>query len=307
MLIEADARKYITDAIELERDLQSLEIREKAKGRILIDSEDYHHQRGKLVKQLAVINGVANSEGKGRDDLSVDILLQSEQIIRRVSPDQSKAVRNLAQQIRNTFTSFRELLQKYDQNIEVVDPQLKNNPDLVEVLLKYETAWEKGKNYFLETGRSGQIIHISQFLEGLCEKHPLFAEQVECRDSSIFVTIPGLLLLKYLENDDKKICVYFLPELLDDGDERAGKVFSQLKMSYEQGKGFFPYPYQYHNFLEKLILSTELTKGEQELYKSTNLHPLVDSIINKIQGLSIEMQRKKPSEFNDFLDIVLGS
>jgi len=40
-------------------------------------------------------------------------------------------------------------MQKYKQNIEVVDPQLKNNPDLVEVMAAYESSWEKGKEYFL--------------------------------------------------------------------------------------------------------------------------------------------------------------
>lgn len=33
-----------------------------------------------------------------------------------------------------SFQKFRELLKKYEQNIEMVDPQLKNNADLVEVL-----------------------------------------------------------------------------------------------------------------------------------------------------------------------------
>ena len=40
-------------------------------------------------------------------------------------------------------------MKKYGANIEVVDPQLKNNPDLVEVMMSYETSWEKGKEYFI--------------------------------------------------------------------------------------------------------------------------------------------------------------
>jgi hypothetical protein len=31
----------------------------------------------------------------------------------------------------------------------MVDPQLKNNGDLVEILSNYEVMWEKGANYFL--------------------------------------------------------------------------------------------------------------------------------------------------------------
>ena len=48
MLIEADARRFISDAIEIEKELKSMEIREKAKGRIVIESIDYTKKRGEL-------------------------------------------------------------------------------------------------------------------------------------------------------------------------------------------------------------------------------------------------------------------
>jgi hypothetical protein len=48
MLIEADARRFISDAIEIEKELKSMEIREKAKGRIVIESSDYTKKRGEL-------------------------------------------------------------------------------------------------------------------------------------------------------------------------------------------------------------------------------------------------------------------
>lgn len=43
------------------------------------------------------MNGIANTEGKGRDDLDVEILIAAEGIMRRISPDQSKAVRIVAE------------------------------------------------------------------------------------------------------------------------------------------------------------------------------------------------------------------
>lgn len=65
---------------------------------------------------------MANPEGMGRDDLSNDILLAAEGIYRRISPAQSKAVRNLVERIKKTFNDLKMLLRKYEQNIEVVDP-----------------------------------------------------------------------------------------------------------------------------------------------------------------------------------------
>ena len=53
MLIEADARRFISDAIEIEKELKSMEIREKAKGRIVYDTPDYTKKRG----ELAIIMG----------------------------------------------------------------------------------------------------------------------------------------------------------------------------------------------------------------------------------------------------------
>lgn len=45
------------------------------------------------------------------------------------------------------------------------------------------------------------------------EKYKSFAEQIECRDTVIFVTIPALLILKNLDDDDKGICRAFFPPM----------------------------------------------------------------------------------------------
>lgn len=122
MLIEADARLFITEAIESDKELTAIENREKARGRIVVDTVEYAEKRTKLIQVLGKINSVANPEGMGRDDLSNDILLAAEGIYRRISPAQSKAVRSLAERIKKAFLDFKQLLRKYEQNIEVVDP-----------------------------------------------------------------------------------------------------------------------------------------------------------------------------------------
>jgi hypothetical protein len=42
MLIEADARRFITEAIETEKELTGLEQREKSRGRIVMDTPEYN-------------------------------------------------------------------------------------------------------------------------------------------------------------------------------------------------------------------------------------------------------------------------
>lgn len=85
MLIENDARRYVMKAIVIEKELESIEIRERAKGKIILISEDYINLKKKLCKIISSINSVANMEGKGRDDLSYDILSEAEGVLRRVT------------------------------------------------------------------------------------------------------------------------------------------------------------------------------------------------------------------------------
>lgn len=160
---------------------------------------------------IGKINSVGNLEGKGRDDLTHQTLIAAEHIIRSVSVDQSKAVRTIAENIRSSFQQIRDLLRKYEQNIEVVDPQLKNNADLVEMLVKYEQTWEKGLHYFLNQIKCKQLIHFSQICENAYAKYPTLQEQIDCREAAIFMTVPCLLTLNHLDHDDKNIFYSFLP------------------------------------------------------------------------------------------------
>jgi len=45
MLIEKDARRYITQAIEFEKELTSQEVRERAKGKIVMDCPEFNKNR----------------------------------------------------------------------------------------------------------------------------------------------------------------------------------------------------------------------------------------------------------------------
>ena len=90
---------------------------------------------------ISQINQIANYAGRGRDDLDHSILLETEGLLRRITKDQSKAIRSKKEKIRGSFTALRTLFRKYDKNIEMVDPQLKNNSDLVECLMEYEKSW----------------------------------------------------------------------------------------------------------------------------------------------------------------------
>ena len=125
------------------------EIKEKAKGKIVLDWSKYNGSRRNFVEVLGKLNSVSNMEGRGRDDLSIDILIMAEGLMRRTAHAHSNALKVLFSNMRKAFNDLRKILRRYEQNIEMVDPQMKNNPELVDCLIAFETSWEKGKTYIL--------------------------------------------------------------------------------------------------------------------------------------------------------------
>ena len=188
-----------------------------------------------MVFLICEMNKVANIEGKGRDDLTIDILLKAEAVIRKVSVNCSKSIRNLAEGVKTSFLKFRKMLSIYGENIESVDPQLKNNSELVENLLNLEQCWEKGKEFLLNDNNFDRLMFFSQLIEILCEKYKDLSELIDTRDPSIFVSIPGLLILMCLEDDDHGICKEYNPNMFTMNKDCC-KIYSELKIDYDELK-----------------------------------------------------------------------
>jgi len=168
-------------------------------------------------------------------------------------------------------------MRKYGENIEGVDPQLKNNADLVAALVAFETSWEKGKAYFVSPKKCQQLVHFTSTIEATAEKYNMFNDQVQDRDTEIFVTIPALLILKCLDDDDKGICKSFFPPMFgedgntsgsgsgnEDNDEASyvdkvatHKKFLELKRDYQRCKGKSKNEYDFFNLVERSILGME--------------------------------------------------
>lgn len=295
MAIESDARRFIEEAIQLEDKITKLE---ESKGK----AEVIFELKTKLVVIIGKINSVANIEGKGRDDLTIDILKAAEGLLRRVSA-QTKCISNLAEKIRQSFIGLRSLFKKYSQNIEIVDPQLKNNPELVDALVKFESTWERGKIYFLNSKKCNQLIFLSSTIETVASKFRVFKEQLECSDSELFVSIPALLVIKALEGEDRGICKSFCSPMFDEN-ENVGGVWKRLKRSYNLGKLASSSVTEYIEVLMALILGEPMDKGFRAQVLDSKFDNL-DGTINKIKYLAIELHRNKPIEWNRFLDIIL--
>lgn len=67
------------------------------KGKIFYQNQqEYHNIRKMLCSKIAKLNSVANINGKGRDDLSYEILIAAENVITKITDSQSKSIRIVA-------------------------------------------------------------------------------------------------------------------------------------------------------------------------------------------------------------------
>ena len=223
-------------------------------------------------------------------------------------------------------------MRKYGENIEGVDPQLKNNQDLVTALVDFESSWEKGKAYFVSPKKCQQLVHFTATIEATTEKYKMFHQQVQDRDTEIFVTIPALLILKCLDDDDKGICRSFFPPMFGEDGNNSGagsgnedneevcyvdkvathKKFLELKKDYLRFKNKSKNEYDFFNIVERSILGMENDEGPAGAGKSAGASAKegtisdgellmigleredMHKIVQHIRVLSMQMQRYKP-------------
>lgn len=307
--IERISRRYIFEGIKLEKDLTLYEKKANLKGRLnILKDREYNELRDKFVKIITELNKIANINGKGRDDLSIDILYKSENVLCTISDIKSKGMRKLAKSVKNSLAEFRELFRKYNTNIEGVDPQLVNNPDLVNALYNFETTWEKAKKYFSDKNRYNDLLIFNQIVEVISEKysHDQIKNLIEQSDPAIFVTIPAVLILRAIDNGDINIIKQYIPNI-DNKNEENGSLYNKLsnvvqKVYSEIGDSYYGY-----NLFEKMVLfddTVDEDRVDKEILKYMTKETMTE-FKKDIKILSMNMQRYKPREWNEFFQLAM--
>ena len=305
--IEKISRRFIYEGIKLEKELSLYENRANIKGKNLINNyendKEYNDLREKFIKIINYLNKIANINGKGRDDLDINILYQSEKVLRTVTEVQSISLRKLANNIKITLNDLRLLFRKYNLNIEGVDPQLLNNPELVSKLFNFEQIWEKGKIYLCNKRKYNQLMVFNKIIELVNEKYKgkNIGSLIEESDPKIIIIIPAVLILRSIDNHNYDIIKDYIYNFKKDNNfisvkETIKKVYKKIKDSY----------YAY-NLFEKLLLFNE-EKEEDDIVKEMEKYINLDEIkmfIKNIKTLSINMQRDRPSEWNEFFQLAM--
>ena len=309
IIIEEKARKLIIDGIKIENEITQYENKSKVKGKLLINDKKYNELRTKLITNILRINQIANVNGKGRSDLSPEILFRAEKVLVTVSENQSKGMRNLALKIKNALYVIRQLFRKYSKNIEGVDPRLSNNKDLSKYLLYFETKFELGKIYLLDHQKYNQLLSFSQIIEIICEKYNKYSirDLIENNDPCIFVSLPSILLLKAMTKEDQNICKEYITGLYDKNNE-SGKLFNDIKNKKKQIRDIIGDSNKTYNLIEKYILfdgTKDQIMVDTEIEKYSKLKEIIFEIKKGLTNLSMHLQTYKPTQWNQFFQLAM--
>jgi len=97
---------------------------------------------------------------------------------------------------------------------------------------EFEKTWEKGKTYIATQSDIKKITCFSSAISRMLE-HRQFVTALETMDSSIFFTIPSLLILYSLENNDKvSTYVPLIKQMTTDPNIR--QLYNKLKIQYDE-------------------------------------------------------------------------
>ena len=103
---------------------------------------------------------------------------------------------------------------------------------------EFENSWCIAQNQISQPELREQLDKFSKLLQRTQEELPQFNEQVECRDSSIFMSIPALLIMEALLEDTdnttssvwRKLCTRFKEGIIEQSDWlQTERHFASLK------------------------------------------------------------------------------
>lgn len=181
-------------------------------------------QRSRLMEKICELNRLANIEGKGRSDMDLTCVLEAEKMAAKpmctrwsTNPKgeggacskidgQNQSVRccggmcappvllRISKTLIRAWERLRRVLRRYGRCLYQLNSHLANNPDLVRALELFESAWEAGNRYLVQSGPRRVALSTFEVIMGIKDQH--FQSALASLDPGFLVaTLPRYLLL----------------------------------------------------------------------------------------------------------------
>lgn len=308
--IEAKARSYIVKAVEFEA---VLTIAEHNKADVL-------QKRRDLVGSIAQLNSVANRTRKGRDDLDASIIEEAMATVAtgsdRIKNGQEALM--LAKDVIDSFEAMRAYLRQAGRVLERVDPHLCKNAGLVQRLVFWEETWEVGRKYVCCPPMLYAIGDLISEFRRVQRAAPALEQMCENCDVELFLCLPRIIWLRFLNEPED--CVEVVKDILPHRFPAKSSPFDLVSVD-QQLRSFQDH---YERVCEHLLRTHPVwhqsdvwqllarrivvgTDGADAFFRSfcgspgalEEMKAVVESLMNDLEGWSLELQRHCPQEWNN--------
>lgn len=271
-----------------------------------------------LVAQVASLNAYANIRGKGRQDLTIEVLEAAADVFlfpetfTSISLKESSFVRAssaarhlLATRVLEGFLGLRNYLAEIADCTDTMDAQLSNNDILVERLLDWEQAWEQGSRFMLRPALLEAVCSISaQISEAQCFA-PDLAKHLDDQSAELFLILPRLVLLCGLADPSQAVLIEsLLPHHFEsNAEEQTIITLRAVRLSSDMmdlAKGFDAASRAISVSMpstswEVLVRSAVAGLGSNSCLE---FDASVDSFLHRLEAVSMELQRAAPEAWN---------
>mmetsp|Transcript_97878 Transcript_97878/g.282397 ORF Transcript_97878/g.282397 Transcript_97878/m.282397 type:complete len:507 (+) Transcript_97878:108-1628(+) len=316
MSIETKARQILWRVVACELELQGAESRGGPQSSVDIER--------KLVSSIAHLNSVANSRCTGRDDLGYGILREARLIIGQCKLERSQAAtpparigaaRLLADDVVESMMAIRAYLQQVGACRDHVDPHLCNNVGLVERLTDWEESWEVGARYVRQAHLFEAVCDLVSEVKAAQNLAPALTSMIEDCDVELFLVLPRIVLLCFLEEPMQKrseLVRSLLPHRFSKGrDGKAGTAvdpelgdllsqFTEALRSLEKTS----MKEEAWAFVVKRAVRGDIDKEDARRREPATLK-LVEALMREVERWSLELQRHCPEDWNQFSAVLV--
>ena len=311
IFIENIIKKFIIEIIDIEKEMKTFENKYGLIGHSIFSNssnkKEYNKIRENFVNKLNILNEKYNIDGQGRTDLDINILDKAENVLITVTEIQSPALRKLANKVLEVFNNIRILFNNYSKNLELLDPELVNNQDLIDCLLLWEQAWVKGKKYLCDKIYYKKLLNFNRIINLIVEKYKdqNIKKLLEQKDPEIFIIIPSILFLDAIDRHDNGIIEEFVPDL------NNNKIFINIKAQVHKVYQQIKDKNKSYNSFEALILFQHFKNDEFFLKSHKKLKEIlndteINDFLRDINILSMNIQRNKPIDWNEFIELAFN-
>jgi len=323
--IEEKARRLIVQAIKQEHILKAVEDKHGT-TRDMLHLADYQEALTALLASIGHLNSVANHRRKGRDDLTIHVLLGAHHMLDRCdraqtngeSTDLLSSARHLAEDVVSSFLEMRAYLNEVGKCLDRVDPQLCDNVGLVAKLVHLAESWEVGARYVQHEKLMAAICDVVAECKSANHFAPGLAAMWQECDVQLFLVLPRLLWLRLLGEPAKQIELFktMLPHRFPGGAEGAFKdsELFPLLQKYEAAIRALATPVgdKPNAARAREVLITRATDSQADLYTGMSQarrhasEAAVEDLMYELEIWSMELQRHCPDDWNGCAAIIVS-